>query len=156
LKPFLLRRVKADVEAGLPPKKEYVLYTPLSDVQREAYEAVLKGSMRAFLLAKEEVDAQKGVGKFGKGPGEEIDLNAPRKTRSKGSKGGKKVTYNVDEDDETYFQKLEAGEIEDYREVRKEKTVHAKDLGNEYLRKLSGRSILSFPLPSANSQNNCS
>jgi ATP-dependent DNA helicase len=136
LKPFLLRRIKADVETGLPPKKEFVLYTPLSDLQREAYQAVLEGSMRSYLLAKEEEEnMKKGIGKFGKGAREKVDVNAPRKTRNK---AGKKVKYNVDEDDEAYFEQLEAGEVEDYRETRKEKNVHARDLGNDYLRKLSG------------------
>lgn len=131
--------MKADVETDLPPKKEFVLYTPLSDIQREAYKAVLEGSMRAYLLSKEEEEnAKKGVGKYGKGAKEKIDLNAPRKTRSKGGKGRKKVAYDVDEDDDDYFKKLEAGEIEDYRETRRENDMHKKDMGSEYLKKLSG------------------
>lgn len=35
LKPFLLRRVKADVENSLPPKREIVLYAPLTSNQLE-------------------------------------------------------------------------------------------------------------------------
>ncbi|KAJ7032855.1 P-loop containing nucleoside triphosphate hydrolase protein [Mycena alexandri] len=73
LKPFLLRRMKADVLAALrlllffhpsskstvltplptgsalPPKKSYVLYARLSARQHEAYEAVLKGEVRAWV-----------------------------------------------------------------------------------------------------------
>ncbi|KAJ7509314.1 P-loop containing nucleoside triphosphate hydrolase protein [Mycena galericulata] len=50
LKPFLLRRMKADVlGAALPPKKSYVLYTRLSAAQREAYEAVLAGDVRGWV-----------------------------------------------------------------------------------------------------------
>ncbi|KAI0300001.1 SNF2 family N-terminal domain-containing protein [Multifurca ochricompacta] len=49
LRPFLLRRLKADVERTLPPKKEYVLYAPLSERQREVYDAVVKGSLRGLL-----------------------------------------------------------------------------------------------------------
>jgi ATP-dependent DNA helicase len=49
LRPFLLRRLKADVERSLPPKKEYVLYAPLSRRQREVYDAVVKGSLRRLL-----------------------------------------------------------------------------------------------------------
>ncbi|KAJ7016033.1 SNF2 family N-terminal domain-containing protein [Mycena alexandri] len=73
LKPFLLRRMKADVLAALrlllffhpsskstvltplptgsalPPKKSYVLYARLSARQHEAYEAVLKGEVRALV-----------------------------------------------------------------------------------------------------------
>lgn len=49
LRPFLLRRLKVDVERTLPPKKEYVLYAPLSAGQREVYDAVVKGSLRGLL-----------------------------------------------------------------------------------------------------------
>jgi ATP-dependent DNA helicase len=41
LKPFLLRRVKADVVTNLPPKKEYILYAPLSQTQKDLYGALL-------------------------------------------------------------------------------------------------------------------
>ncbi|KAJ6471280.1 SNF2 family DNA-dependent ATPase [Mycena vitilis] len=50
LKPFLLRRMKVDVlGSALPPKKSYVLYARLSARQREAYEAVLSGDVRAWV-----------------------------------------------------------------------------------------------------------
>ena len=49
LRPFLLRRLKVDVERTLPPKKEYVLYAPLGAHQREVYDAVVKGSLRGLL-----------------------------------------------------------------------------------------------------------
>jgi ATP-dependent DNA helicase len=49
LRPFLLRRLKVDVERSLPSKKEYVLYAPLSLRQREVYDAVVKGSLRGLL-----------------------------------------------------------------------------------------------------------
>lgn len=35
LKPFLLRRIKSDVENSLPPKKEIVLYASMTDKQKE-------------------------------------------------------------------------------------------------------------------------
>ena len=37
LKPFMLRRVKADVEKDLLPKKEVKLYIGMSDMQKEWY-----------------------------------------------------------------------------------------------------------------------
>ncbi|CAK3980235.1 Lymphoid-specific helicase [Lecanosticta acicola] len=49
LKPFLLRRVKADVETSLPKKREYVLYAPLTQTQRELYQEILEGNSRAYL-----------------------------------------------------------------------------------------------------------
>ena len=52
LKPFLLRRVKADVEASMPKKREYVLYAAMSELQRELYAAIRNGKGREFLQEK--------------------------------------------------------------------------------------------------------
>ncbi|KAK8187776.1 SNF2 family helicase/ATPase-like protein PasG [Phyllosticta capitalensis] len=52
LKPFLLRRVKTDVERLMPKKREYVLYAPLSPLQRELYQAILDGTSRSYLEEK--------------------------------------------------------------------------------------------------------
>ena len=52
LKAFLLRRVKADVEASLPKKREYILYAPLTATQKELYRHILQGNSRAYLEAK--------------------------------------------------------------------------------------------------------
>uniref|UniRef100_F7FAD4 SWI/SNF related, matrix associated, actin dependent regulator of chromatin, subfamily a, member 1 n=1 Tax=Monodelphis domestica TaxID=13616 RepID=F7FAD4_MONDO len=41
LKPFLLRRIKAEVEKSLPPKKEVKIYLGLSKMQREWYTRIL-------------------------------------------------------------------------------------------------------------------
>lgn len=40
LRPFLLRRLKSDCELMLPDKKEYLLWTPMTKVQRDFYEKV--------------------------------------------------------------------------------------------------------------------
>lgn len=42
LTPFLLRRVKADVALNIPPKKELLVYAPLSQVQLELYRATVE------------------------------------------------------------------------------------------------------------------
>ncbi|KIJ55252.1 hypothetical protein M422DRAFT_41263 [Sphaerobolus stellatus SS14] len=76
MKPFLLRRLKADVIADLPPKKEYVLYAPLSERQRELYDAILDGALRNFLIAGKQGQAKKAI----------VDVNEGRKLRKKGIK----------------------------------------------------------------------
>lgn len=103
LKPFLLRRLKVDVESSLPPKKEYVLYAPLSVRQNEVYDRVVSGGLRAFLLGKgKDAEDKKPI---------DVDANVPRKTRNAGKvKKGKK--YDVDGDDDEYFERLERGEDE--------------------------------------------
>lgn len=42
LRPFLLRRLKSDVEKDLPPKKEIRLFVGLSPMQKEWYKKILK------------------------------------------------------------------------------------------------------------------
>jgi len=41
LKPFILRRVKTDVCLEIPPKKELIVYAPLTELQHDLYKAVL-------------------------------------------------------------------------------------------------------------------
>ena len=52
LKPFLLRRIKTDVETELPKKREYVLYARLTAEQEELYNAILGGDPRKYLEEK--------------------------------------------------------------------------------------------------------
>ncbi|KIN93828.1 hypothetical protein M404DRAFT_35699 [Pisolithus tinctorius Marx 270] len=104
LKPFLLRRLKVDVLGkSLPPKKEYVIYCPLSVEQRHLYDAIVEGSLRHLLLSRggENADKKKI----------EIDMNAPRKLRDKTKSGV--VAYDVDgSDDDEYFENLDEGDVE--------------------------------------------
>ena len=41
LRPFMLRRLKADVEKSLPPKHETILYTGMSSLQKKLYRDIL-------------------------------------------------------------------------------------------------------------------
>lgn len=61
LKPFLLRRVKADVETHLPKKREYILYAPLTPEQKELYRKIKDNDIRAYLEEKamERLDGNK-------------------------------------------------------------------------------------------------
>lgn len=52
LKPFLLRRIKTDVETALPKKREYILYAPLTAEQKDLYREILNGSGRQYLEGK--------------------------------------------------------------------------------------------------------
>ncbi|KAG7088716.1 hypothetical protein E1B28_012684 [Marasmius oreades] len=106
LKPFILRRLKADVESNLPPKKEYVLYAPLSVAQRDAYDKVLDGTLRSYLM--------KGAQEKASAPPEEkmaVDNDAPRRLRKRNISQAKRA-YAVDGDDDEYFEKLAKGELD--------------------------------------------
>lgn len=61
LKPFLLRRVKVDVEKNLPKKREYILYAPLTSTQKELYRKIKEDDIRAYLQEKaiERIDRAK-------------------------------------------------------------------------------------------------
>ncbi|XP_024528171.1 ISWI chromatin-remodeling complex ATPase CHR11 [Selaginella moellendorffii] len=48
LRPFLLRRLKSDVERGLPPKKETILKVGMSQMQRNYYKALLQKDIDAI------------------------------------------------------------------------------------------------------------
>ncbi|KAL0948242.1 hypothetical protein HGRIS_010840 [Hohenbuehelia grisea] len=119
LKPFLLRRLKVDVEFGLPPKKEYVLYAPLTAWQHEVYGKVLDGALRGYLLSKSGSAAAKEAGSS-----KTIDVDGPRRLRSTNGKGKKKgrKNYVVDGDDDEYFEMLERGELDErgFRAVEEE------------------------------------
>ncbi|KAH9475113.1 Lymphoid-specific helicase [Psilocybe cubensis] len=131
LKPFLLRRLKVDVETNLPPKKEYVLYAPLSMRQREAYDRVLDGGLRKWLIqggtsgveipvdTDECVAVKKEEDADGKVPDndskEEEDKQegtSKRRASTRFVKGGRK-SYAVDGSDREYFKMLERGELDE-------------------------------------------
>ena len=48
LRPFLLRRLKVDVMADLPPKKETLLYVSLTEMQRTWYKSILTKNFDAL------------------------------------------------------------------------------------------------------------
>lgn len=51
LKPFLLRRVKTDVESALPGKLEVVLYAPMTPTQRKLNDQLLKTTLQVRHVA---------------------------------------------------------------------------------------------------------
>ncbi|KGG51318.1 hypothetical protein DI09_39p120 [Mitosporidium daphniae] len=52
LKPCLLRRLKLDVEKGLPPKKEICLFVPPSPMQKLWYQKILEKDIESLILPK--------------------------------------------------------------------------------------------------------
>jgi ATP-dependent DNA helicase len=116
---------------GLPPKKEYVLYAPLSERQKGVYEVVVGGGLRGFLMGKSKKEMQKEDEKQRK----KVDVNAPRKLR-----GGKRSIGDVDGDDDEYFERLENGEEEEER--RREKERKAEEIGRDHQYRSTRRFIL--------------
>eukprot|EP01117_Protostelium_nocturnum_P004545 TRINITY_DN1641_c0_g1_i3.p1 TRINITY_DN1641_c0_g1~~TRINITY_DN1641_c0_g1_i3.p1 ORF type:complete len:1025 (-),score=451.02 TRINITY_DN1641_c0_g1_i3:67-3141(-) len=52
LKPFLLRRMKSDVLLDLPSKKEMILYTPMTEMQKKYYKFILTKNVDALSTGK--------------------------------------------------------------------------------------------------------
>ncbi|KAF6747510.1 SNF2-family ATP dependent chromatin remodeling factor snf21 [Ephemerocybe angulata] len=134
LKPFLLRRLKVDVEMNLPPKKEYVLYAPLSVRQREAYDRVLDGGLRKWLIqGGTAADAEKGEPTAL--PEETKEEGDSQPTRTLRRRAGKKH-YDLDGDDDKYFDMLERGEIDQsgivHKMTREEEEAEALRAGLEH------------------------
>ncbi|RXK37295.1 helicase [Tremella mesenterica] len=111
LKPFLLRRLKMDVEKELPPKKEYLLYAPLTLQQKEIYQAIVNRQIRQFLVDKKVKDE-------GEDP-EEPEIEEV--TLSNGRRKKDRINYHIEENDSKYIRDLERGVLTEPAGV-KEKT----------------------------------
>ncbi|KAF9585858.1 hypothetical protein BGW38_000414 [Lunasporangiospora selenospora] len=129
LKPFLLRRVKTDVEHSLPKKKEYCLYCPLTPAQKEWYDAALGKDIRNFLIQKK-VAANSHPdpnGEESKEPSEApvvIELLTSEATESPASESTE-VAANVEDSTEVPLDELEAiaaTEEEEMANVRRRTT----------------------------------
>ena len=49
LTPFLLRRVKTDVDLQIPPKKEVLVYCPLTERQEVMYRSVVEKTIKDLI-----------------------------------------------------------------------------------------------------------
>jgi ATP-dependent DNA helicase len=116
LKPFLLRRLKVDVEKNLPPKKEYLLHAPVTSVQKELYENVVNRTLRRYLVDRK-VNGGAGPGdeinvdhdENEAGPSEDTIKTSPKKSPQKRTtRSGKTRTYHIEDDDDKYFDQLES------------------------------------------------
>ena len=160
----MLRRVKADVEHSLPPKKEYILYAPLTRPQVEIYEvcsypvlntnedsfplfqAILAGKVREWLIKN--LDGGRGLGASG---GNKLELNSDdlseeeddnEDVRKMRLRRRTDVSYEIIDNDEEYFSQVHDGEPSARRSTgrgrkMKEKTV--EELGREYALKQASK-----------------
>lgn len=54
LKPFMLRRIKTDVCLEIPPRKEVVVYAPLTELQHNLYKAILTRDIELLSKIRQE------------------------------------------------------------------------------------------------------
>jgi ATP-dependent DNA helicase len=125
----------------LPPKKEYVLYAPLTQQQRDLYDAVVSGGLRALLVKNQQKGGDKPEIK------KIVEISGPRHMRSQ-KKGQKRKKYDLDsEDDDEYFARLEDGKSR-VAKAKQENDEDAQELGRAWALKeacqyLSRRVVLS-------------
>ncbi|OAD03910.1 hypothetical protein MUCCIDRAFT_184304 [Mucor lusitanicus CBS 277.49] len=129
LRPFLLRRLKTDVESSLPKKKEYLLYAPLTQPQKDLYDALIKRNIRDYLIKK----------KIANPEDDEDDEAAESSNLARKSKKTN-ISYK-EESDTAFFKKLEEEPEEeqvDHKAIAKhEKKVNAvKQINNMHLQNL--------------------
>lgn len=129
LKPFLLRRVKREVEKNLPPKKEYLLSAALTMEQKKLYDAVIKRQIRDFLLKRKDLlpDEQQP-------PFSSDDEDVPKKSNNKKAKAamqqkgkGKKRKANADTEE------TEANEDEDAPQAKRSRPSYVEQSEQEFL-----------------------
>lgn len=96
LKPFLLRRVKTEVEQDLPPKKEYLLYAPLSPIQANMYNRVVHGTFRDWLVAQKAQLEESEIGKL-------RSMSTGETQSSTGSRGRKEPTQFTAEQHKRFY-----------------------------------------------------
>eukprot|EP01135_Chromosphaera_perkinsii_P010814 Nk52_evm9s2241 gene=Nk52_evmTU9s2241 len=91
LHPFLLRRLKTDVEKYLPKKKEIVVFCPFTPLQQEYYTAILKKNIHN-LITKDKNNDEVGVDDEEKKSGSRRNLS--------------EIVSYKEECDRTYFKSL--------------------------------------------------
>jgi ATP-dependent DNA helicase len=94
LKPFLLRRVKSDVETSLPGKMEVIMYADMTDVQREVNAALLNdkrggGSLDSLILDDNADNANNANNAGNAGNAEGRGEKVERRGRGRRSGGGR-------------------------------------------------------------------
>lgn len=109
LNPFMLRRLKVDVEKSLPPKNEILLYVHMSEMQRNLYKQVLSRNIETIntafnQLSKEEENLEKKRRKIQEkmateGPENEAEnvsaLNSVATSSSSASSSSRNVILNL-------------------------------------------------------------
>nr|XP_019048526.1 helicase [Kwoniella bestiolae CBS 10118]OCF27456.1 helicase [Kwoniella bestiolae CBS 10118] len=136
LKPFLLRRLKVDVEKELPPKKEYLLYAPLTQQQKDIYQAIASGSIRQFLIDKKSGGNDDETAEAEDLPQPEP---VPEQSTSRASRKKDRVNYKIEENDSKFIRDLENGVKVDEPSGVKEKC--AAEIGRDYALKQATKSV---------------
>ena len=145
LRPFLLRRLKVDVEKDLPPKKEYIIHCNMTPLQKQYYNAALSKNLASFVESQAKKNNSNITASNCNRSG---FLHAPvnLKKRTKKSRFNSSI-IEADDDSVSDDELLEAIEKEaDY-------TFEHNDDDSSFLTKASGNGSVSDSLKSMKLQN---
>ena len=140
LQPFILRRLKRDVISNLPPKKEYLIRIPLTNLQKKIYadaldnklfESLVEANLKEFIQNNhkqlfEGFDVDHFLARKGNKSQYSMDFTKKEKRQRKG------ITYKeAESDDEFEIEELHSREVHgfvaSYEEaVEKAKTMKSK------------------------------
>lgn len=104
LRPFLLRRLKVDVEKDLPPKKEYLLYAPLTAQQKELYDVIIRRDLRRYLIDLKTGSAAEEPQTITVSDEPDSDSSSAVRLRKR-----RKIDYDEEKDNKTWLDDLENG-----------------------------------------------
>jgi ATP-dependent DNA helicase len=141
LKPFLLRRLKTEVEQNLPPKKEYLLYAPLTQQQNDIYKAIVNQEIRDYLVAKKVGDSVTPQDNQVEVETED-DEDGPRTSRRLAKRP--RFDYSKDSDDKDFLEGILSGDISRVNMVAPKVEKTAKQLGQEWAVKSASKSRVSI------------
>ncbi|KAJ3208218.1 hypothetical protein HDU67_006938 [Dinochytrium kinnereticum] len=153
LKPFLLRRVKTEVEIDIPKKKEFLLFAPLVPRQKELYDACVKGLGRLREFLKNEIEEKRAgtfQGSASKSSIEDVETNQDVASQRDGaddepSKTGRRKSSRISERDMSYKENISDDEFFTAMEKKAEKVEkpddEAKKIQKEAARIVGGQSL---------------
>uniref|UniRef100_A0A1X7TQS9 Proliferation-associated SNF2-like protein n=1 Tax=Amphimedon queenslandica TaxID=400682 RepID=A0A1X7TQS9_AMPQE len=106
LTPFLLRRLKTDVELGIPPKREVLVYAPLTSLQEKYYTLILNKTIDKLIKNGEKSDYLT----------DDVVLH-DNSERSSKKKAKERLSLLSDDQIEAHFEALLAGQDQDITDI---------------------------------------
>ncbi len=141
LKPFLLRRLKEDVEPDLPPKKEYVLYAPLTQQQKDLSDAVARGGIRQYLINMKGGVEESSTPSVSE-PDSSKSENEEETRSSRRLKKKPRLSYKIELNDDKFIDDLENGRTQS--EWKPEET--AEEVGKDWAVRSASEWIIGPPV----------
>ncbi|KZT02158.1 uncharacterized protein LAESUDRAFT_763098 [Laetiporus sulphureus 93-53] len=116
-----------------------MLYAPLSERQREVYDAIVKGGLRALLEASQRKECKGKVASLkaiANDEEEEVPLYVQTKAKARPrTRRSKRRNYGVDEDDDEYSVKPQSGVLHGAKQ--NERVQSAEEIGREWRYKIT-------------------